>query len=154
MAGWRYAGYLMGIPESVLYRDAEEAESIYTVGYLCEPPAGQDSVDMTNALVRPIPAVADITDPVEQKQTIALAYRLSRALIGPARARQFRYPWKPPFGALAVFSARQRAQKILKDTQLVRADNFAQLLKISVYDEGGLSYKMPDNTRASESSER
>ena len=153
MAVWRYAGYLMGIPESILYRNAEEAESVYTVGFMCEPPAGQDSVDMANALIRAIPSVADISDPVESKKTIALAYRLSRALIGPARARQFRYPWKPSFGALAFFSARQRAQRILKDTQLVRSANFTQLLKISVYDEGGLSYSLPDKIRASDSIE-
>ena len=153
MAVWRYAGYLMGIPESILYRDAKEAESVYTVGFMCEPPAGQDSVDMANALIRAIPSVADISDPVESKKTIALAYRLSRALIGPARARQFRYPWKPTLGALAIFSAKQRAHRILKSTQLVRSSNFTQLLKISVYDEDGLSYKLPDSVRASRSSE-
>ena len=73
MAVWRYAGYLMGIPESILYRDAEEAESVYTVGFMCEPPAGQDSVDMANALIRAIPTVTDFSDPVESKKTIALA---------------------------------------------------------------------------------
>ena len=153
MAVWRYSGYLMGIPESILYRDAEEAESIYTIGFLCEPPPTQDSVDMANALIKSIPSVADITDPVEQKKTTALAYKLSRALIGKTRANQFQYPWSLTFGALFLFRVKQRIQRALRNTQLVRSGNFTQMLQISVYDEGGLSYRMPDSVRASQSSD-
>lgn len=153
MAVWRYSGYLMGIPESILYRDAEEAESIYTIGFLCEPPPTQDSVDMANALIKSIPSVADITDPVEQKKTTALAYKLSRALIGKTRASQFQYPWSLTFGALFLFRVKQRIQRALRNTQLVRSGNFTQMLQISVYDEGGLSYRMPDSVRASQSSD-
>ena len=153
MAVWRYAGYLMGIPESILYRNAEEAESIYTIGFLCEPPPTRDSVDMANALIRSIPSVADITDPVEQKKTTALAYKLSRALIGKTRADQFQYPWTLTFGALFLFRIKQRFQRALRNTQLVRSGNFTQMLQISVYDEGGLSYRMPDSVRASQSSD-
>ena len=153
LAVWRYSGYLMGIPESILYRNAEEAESIYTVGFMCEPPPTRDSVDMANALIRSIPSVADITDPVEQKKTTALAYKLSRALIGRARAEQFQYPWSLTFGALFLFRIKQRIQRALRNTQLVRSGNFTQMLQISVYDEGGLSYRMPDSVRASQSSE-
>ena len=91
LAVWRYAGHLMGIPESILYTDEAEAESIYTVGFLCEPPPDEDSVEMAQALIKSIPAVAGITDPVEKRKTTALAYRLSRALIGNKRASQFRY---------------------------------------------------------------
>ena len=153
MAVWRYAGYLMGIPESILYRDTEEAESIYTIGFLCEPPPAQDSVDMANALIKSIPSVADITDPEERRKTTALAYKLSRALIGKTRADQFQYPWTLTFGALFLFRIKQRIQRALRNTQLVRSGNFTQMLKISVYDEYGLSYRMPDRIRASESSE-
>ena len=153
MAVWRYAGYLMGIPESILYRNAEEAESIYTIGFLCEPAPTRDSVDMANALIRSIPSVADITDPVEQKKTTALAYKLSRALIGKTRADQFQYPWTLTFGALFLFRIKQRFQRALRNTQLVRSGNFTQMLQISVYDEGGLSYRMPDSVRASQSSD-
>ncbi|MYF70360.1 MAG: DUF2236 domain-containing protein [Proteobacteria bacterium] len=126
LAVWRYAGHLMGIPESILYTDGAEAESIYTVGFMCEPPPDEDS---------------------------ALAYRLSRALIGNTRARQFRYPWSPTVGALFLFKLKQRIQRKFKNTQLVRSGNFSQLLEISVYDEGGLSYRMPDHIHASKSSE-
>ena len=32
MAVWRYTGYLMGIPETILFRDAEEALKLYNIG--------------------------------------------------------------------------------------------------------------------------
>ena len=41
LAVWRYAGYLMGIPETILYTNGAEAEKMYKIGYLCEPPRGR-----------------------------------------------------------------------------------------------------------------
>ena len=47
---------------------------------------------------------------------------------------------------------KQRIKRMLRGGQLVRADNFAQLMTISVYDERGLSYKMLDHVKHSKSS--
>ena len=151
LAVWRYSGYLMGIPESILYTDGDDAQAIYTIGYLCEPPPDQDSADVANMLIRSIPAVANMEDPVEQRKTMALAYRLSRALIGRQRAADFQYPRSLAVGTLPLFRLKQRLQRVLKGTQLVRLGNFTQLLEISVYDEGGVSYRMPNRVRASKS---
>ena len=62
LAVWRYAGYLMGIPETILYTNGEEAEKMYKLGYLCEPPPDTDSVAVANLLVQSIPKVADVQD--------------------------------------------------------------------------------------------
>ncbi len=62
---WRYTGYLMGIPETILYTNRVEAEQVYRIGYLCEPPPDKDSITVANMLIQSIPKVADITDPVE-----------------------------------------------------------------------------------------
>lgn len=148
---WRYTGYVMGIPESILYTDAADAESIFTLGFLCEPPPTQDSVAMANTLIRSIPAVAGITDPVEQRKTTALAYRLSRALIGKTRAREFQYPWTPTIGVLLMYRIKQRLQRMLKTTPVVRSSNFTQLLQIAAYDKEGVSYRLPNHIRSSES---
>lgn len=148
---WRYAGHLMGIPDSILYQDAAEAQAIYTIGFMCEPPPDQDSADVANMLIRSIPRVANIDDPVEQRKTMALAYRLSRALIGRKRARQFKYPASMAVGTLALFPLKQQLRRRFKGTQLTRLGNFTQLLDISVYDEGGVSYRLPDQVRASKS---
>ena len=75
---WRYAGYLMGIPETILYTNGAEAEEMYKMGYLCEPVPDADSIAVANGLIQAIPSVADVTDPDEQKRLTDLAYRLSR----------------------------------------------------------------------------
>ena len=33
MAVWRYSGHLMGIPETILFRDADEALRLYDIGH-------------------------------------------------------------------------------------------------------------------------
>ena len=148
---WRYAGYLMGIPETILYASGAEAQEVYTMGYLCEPLADADSIAVANLLIKSIPAVAGIEEPGEQEKLVGLAYRLSRALIGNQLAERFQFPKSFYIGTLFLFRMQQRIQRILK-AKRVRADNFTQLLQISVYDEKGLSYKMPDHVYTSKSS--
>ena len=67
LAVWRYAGYLMGIPETILYTDGATAERTYKIGYMCEPTPDVDSITVANMLIEAIPSVTDIKDPVEQK---------------------------------------------------------------------------------------
>ena len=148
---WRYAGYLMGIPESILYSDADEAQKIHRIGFVCEPPADPDSVAVANTLIKAIPTVAGITDEAEQQKLVRLAYRLSRALIGNELADQFEFPKSVALLTLIGFQVKQRLQRLLKSSQLVRSQNFTQLLHISAYDKGGLSYRMPDHVYTSKS---
>ena len=105
-------------------------------------------------LIQSIPSVADVNDPVERKKLVRLAYRLSRALIGDRLATAFGFPKKRAWEVATLFQYRtkQRVLRRLAGTERVRAHNFTQLLQISVYDEGGLSYKMPDHAHTSESS--
>ena len=154
LAVWRYAGYLMGIPETILYTNGADAETIYKISYMCEPPPDAESIAVANMLIQAIPAVADVTDPTERDNVVALAYRLSRALIGNKLADQFGFPKTTALqGLLTLFSYRmkQRLQRFLKKKQLVRSENFTQLLQISVYDEEGLSYRMPNHVYTSRS---
>ncbi len=155
LAVWRYAGYLMGIPETILYTDGADAERKHDIAYMCEPPPSADSVDMANALIRAIAPVAGVTDPKEQEDLTDLAYRLSTALIGQELAGQFGYPKHSRLTTmltLYIFRTKQRLLRFLHSKQIVKSQNFSQLLKISVYDEGGISYRMPDRVKASESS--
>ena len=149
---WRYTGYLMGIPETILYTNEAEAINIRKIGYMCEPPPDADSVAVANMLIQSIPSVAGITDPVEKENLMNLAYRLSRALIGNKLANEFQYPKMSTTGTLLSYRMKQRVQRFLKGDQLVRSGNFVQLLQISVYDGAGLSYKMPDHVHTSKSS--
>ena len=153
LAVWRYTGYLMGIPETILYTDASDAEKIYKISYLCEPSDDDDSITVANMLIQAIPTVADITDPTKQEKLVHLAYRLSRALIGNKLADRFQFPKSSTLGTLTAFRMKQRLLRLLKSTQLVRSENFTQLLQISVYKDHGLSYKMPSHVYTSKSIE-
>ena len=153
LAVWRYAGHLMGIPDSILYSDGPSAARMYRIGKLCEPEPDADAAAVANMLIDSIPKVADIQDPAEQQRVTALARRLSRALIGNELADHYQYPRTTTFGTLFMFRMKQRLQRMLKSDQLIRSGNFSQMIQISVYDEGGLSYKMPDHVHSSESNE-
>ncbi len=148
LAVWRYAGYLMGIPETILYTTGSEAEQTYTIGHMCEPTPDADSIEVANTLIQSIPKIADITDPKEREEVIALAYRLSRALIGHELANRFDYPKYSTLGALFLYRIKQRISHMFRDSQLIRSQNFTQLMQISVYDDDGISYKMPDHVHS------
>ena len=148
---WRYAGHLMGIPETILYTNAADAEEVYKISYLCEPVADADSIGVANGLIQAIPSVADVTDPAEKQKLTDLAYRLSRALIGNELADRFEFPKTPVIGTLFAYRMKQRIQRMMKSGYSVRSGNFTQLLQISVYDDHGLSYKMPDHVKHSKS---
>ena len=148
---WRYTGYLMGIPETILYTTTEEAVKMYKIGYMCEPPADAESIGVANMLIQAIPTVADITDPEEQEKLRELAYRLSRALIGDQLADQFEFPKISTFGTLWMYRMKQRLNRLMTNQQSIRSDNFSQLLQISVYDDEGVSYKMPNHVHSSKS---
>ena len=92
MAVWRYSGYLMGIPETILFRDAEEALKLYDIGLMCEPASELESVVMAHALVNSAPIVAGISEPGERHRLAQYVYRLTRGLIGNGLADQLDFP--------------------------------------------------------------
>ena len=150
---WRYTGYLMGIPETILYTNDADAKKTYQIGYMCEPPADADSIAVANMLIQAIPTVAGVTDPVKKKNLTKLAYRLSRALIGNELADRFQFPKTSTLGVLLMYRMKQRMLRFMKSDRLIRSGNFTQLLRISVYDDHGLSYRMPNHVYTSQSIE-
>ena len=87
----------------------------------------------------------------ERERLVGLAYRLSRALIGTDLANSFEFPPDSNFATLFKYRMQQRFLRLLRTNRMVRADNFTQLLQISVFDDQGLSYKMPDHVHTSKS---
>ena len=63
MAVWRYSGHLMGIPQTILFHDAEEALKLYDVGLICEPIYQTESVVMAHSLVNSAPLIAGMAEP-------------------------------------------------------------------------------------------
>ena len=145
LAVWRYAGYLMGIPETILYANGKEAERMYKVGYLCEPPADADSIAVANLLIESIPKVANVRDEAEQEKLVGLAYRLSRALIGNKLADSFEFPPDPNFATLFKYRMKPQSSLHCCHTRQEEIDNPSLQTSRIRYRccNGGLNYKMP-----------
>ncbi len=150
---WRYVGYLMGVPETILHRTRQEAQKLFEIGLMCEPPPDDDAATVANAMIQSIPLVAGLTDPGEQDSMRDLAYRISRALVGNQVANRLHFPRSTSRGVLYMYRAKQLSTRLAKDVQQIKSENFLQLLNASQYDEAGASYRMPDHVLASKSSE-
>ena len=157
MAVWRYSGYLMGIPETILFRDADEALKLWRIALMCEPDAPLESVVMAHSLVNSAPLIAGRTDPAGRRELAGYVYRVSRGLIGNETADSLMYPPVSSFGAVWWFRMQQRYGKVLsklfpkrrQDSNFVR---FTSLLDTSLFDEEGIRYTLPDHVYAEESS--
>ena len=144
---WRYAGYLMGIPETILFTDEKHALHLYRIGSLCEPPPTDDAIVMTNALISSAPLVANIDDPTERRRLVnKVIYPVSRALVGKRLSNQLKFPRTrgTPFPLLAYrLDNRMKRMSAWKRKGGFRA--FSTLLEASAYEEAGLSYRLPDH---------
>ena len=157
LAVWRYSGFLMGIPETMLFRDEAEALRIFDVGNLCEPAPDWDCAVMANSLVNAAPLVAGITDPVERRDLANYVYSVSRALIGDALADSLKYPRRSTFGVLPWFRTQGRYNRLAgylfpKYARHNNYTNFTGLMEVSEFDMDGISYRMPDHVHDERSS--
>ena len=156
MAVWRYTGYLMGIPESVLFHDADEALELYDIGHMCEPDAPIESVVMAHALVNSAPLIAGKTEPADRQHLAQYVYRVSSGLIGKQQADALMYPSVSSFGAIWWFKIQQRYGGIIRKLLPGRNESsnytrFTALLETSTFDEDGIKYNLPDHVYAEES---
>ena len=151
---WRYTGYLMGIPETILFTDESHALHMYQIGSACEPPPTMDSIVMTNALVNSAPLVAGIDEMKERKKLVkGVIYPVSRALVGKKLADQLKFPHSGiPFPLLS-YRLDQRIQKIKARFSKKGSRSFSTLLAASAYDDAGLSYRLPDHSEDERSSD-
>lgn len=148
MAIWRYTGWLMGIPESILISSEEEALHLYEIASICEPPISDESIIMSNALLNSAPLVAGVTEP-DERRTMAekQIFPLSRALIGNEMADKLRFPKSRTRGVVFQFRMLQRIQRLMAKVQGKEAasESFSQLLNISTYDSTGIGYRLPEH---------
>ena len=157
IAVWRYSGYLMGIPETILFQDADEALKLYDIGHMCEPDSPTESVVMAHSLVNSAPLIAGVTEPDARRSLARYVYRISRGLIGKETAESLMYPQLSSFGVVGWFKLQQRYGHILsKLTPGRRQDSnfakFTSLLDTSLFDEDGIRYSLPDHVYSEESS--
>ena len=157
MQVWRYSGHLMGIPETILFRDEEEALRLFEIGTVCEPEPNIEAIAMASSLVNSAPLIIGIDEPEERQRLSRYVFTISRALIGRELADQLHYPSSTTFGVLAWFRLQERYYRILsrlfpRRIQESSFSRFTSLLDASGYDEGGITYGLPDHAHAEESS--
>lgn len=155
MQVWRYSGFLMGVPETILYRDEEEALKIFYAGRMCEPANELESIAMANALINSAPLVIGVTKPQARYALARYVYRVSRALIGNNLADELKYPADRTFGVLPLFRLQSRYHGVVerlfrsKKTE-GRFSRFTALIEASAFDIAGINYQLPAELYAEE----
>jgi hypothetical protein len=156
MAVWRYIGYLMGIPEAILFQNEQEALRVFQIGGMCEPPISVESIAMANSLMASAPYVAGVPGHNARVKLTKYAYKLSRALVGDTLANQLKYPKAHSFGVLLNFRNLGRLRQVMGKSFPKLINNpytyFTGLLEVSAYDDVGISYRLPDHIYAEKSS--
>ena len=155
MQVWRYSGHLMGIPETILFRDEADALETFRIGLACEPDAELESISLANALVNSSPLIAGVTEPAERRKLAHYVYRVSRALIGPQVADRLMFPRYPTSGVLWWFRMQNRYDDLMNRLFPSRArknNQLSAMLDVSMVDETGITYRLPDHVYAEESS--
>ena len=150
MAVWRYAGHLMGIPETILYRDEAEAWRLFRAGKMCEPVPDLESIAMANSLINSAPLVIGVKESSSRRNLAKYVFKVSRALIGNSLADQLMYPKGWTVGILALFRIEQRYRRVVCKV-FSRQDSshcfarFTALLEASYFDEAGITWQLPDH---------
>ncbi len=149
MQAWRYASWLIGTPEHLLFEgDYEKTLEFSQLATLCEPPPNEESVAVANALIEALPRIAGKSDAAECDAMVKHVSRVSRAVLGDELADQLRIPKLPTKGLLQWMKWSRRAQgmthriapKIGKKWQV---DNFVFLLEASMLED--FRYHLPDH---------
>ena len=152
MQVWRYASWLVGTPEDLLFEgDEARTRALHRVARVCEPPPNHESAIIANALVEALPVIAGMTDPEDRKAMTVRTYRIARALLGDDLADQLDFPRMRTTGLVAWMRANRRARRAAR--RLIpdlgrkrRGENFAFLLEAAML--GDLDYRMPDHLEA------
>jgi hypothetical protein len=153
---WRYSGWLLGIPEAVMFDDEASAVRAFEIGRLCEPPPDECGIIMANCLLNSVPLVLGIDDPAVRKSEAAKYYEISRALIGNELADQFRFPRPRAIPLLPILRAKYRSGRLLRrlyPTWLARRGlgSFAVLLRASDLGKYEHDYRLPSALREEDS---
>lgn len=155
MQVWRYSGYLMGIPESILFQNENDALELFSIGGICEPDPDYESVALAHSLVNSAPLIAGITESAAREKLARYIFQVSRALIGTELADHLKYPRYPTPGVLWWFRLQNRYNRIMTKLfkgRLRNENQMTALLDVSNFDETGITYRLPDHVYAEESS--
>ena len=153
---WRYASWLIGTPEALLFEgDEAKTSELYRIAAICEPPPNDEAAVIAKTLVHALPKIAGLARPVQERAMITHVFRVSRALLGRELADQLGFPRLQTQGLLTWM--RWKRQALNTAHQILpslagrwRGSSFVFLLEASKL--GDLSYRLPDRLKATEAS--
>ncbi len=155
---WHYVAWLFGVPDPLLKYVNSESSAMYMrkIALACECPAGPMAVEIAKGYIGAIPDILDIKEEEERKKLTRLVFRVGRALVGKERADALEFPKCSTFGVLALLNAHRKIKttytRLIKKEGPFRSDNFYSLLQQAVYDDCGISYRLPDAVKEGVSS--
>ena len=109
---WRYAGFLIGIPETIMPKSIDEALRLYDIGVMIESKPCMEAIQMAHSLCNSASILVDAN--VDRETAIKQSryvYRLSRSLIGNELADALNYPKLNTFGVIGQFKFLLRGQE-------------------------------------------
>ena len=144
---WHYVQWLLGVPEALRFTTEEEALRIRAISRRCEQPPGPRATEVAHGYVNTVPELLGIEKPAKQRRLLNGLFRVSRALIGNERADRLGYPRQLTLGALGMVRLQRQLQilgsRVLPGAKALAYENFAGMMQRSVYDDVGISYRMP-----------
>ncbi|MYD78361.1 MAG: DUF2236 domain-containing protein [Gammaproteobacteria bacterium] len=156
MQVWRYSGYLMGIPETILYKDEDDALDLFAVGRVCEPPVSMESIAMAWSLINSAPLLSGTIEREERIKLAELISRVSRVLIGDELADDLSLPkgnQTITMMQFKLFNLIEKTSSMFNRMNLEKRYDIAKILQLSHYGTHGISYRLPDHYYDEESSE-
>lgn len=110
---WRLSGMVMGIPESIMFRDFDSSLRVFRIGSLCEPDVADEAIVLANSIVNSVPLVLGVTEPAMRRKDSRRYYQVSRELIGDALADGLRFPAKKRIPLLPLMRLRYFLSRIV-----------------------------------------
>ena len=144
---WRYVTWLLGVPEKLLFRSESDALHLRKIAKLCELPPGPQAVAVAHGYINTVPELIGVTDLAKRKRLMSALFRTSRALMGHQLADVLEFPRQSTIGALAFVRLQRKLQILASQIFPGKShdfNNFSGMMQRSVYDEYGISYRMPD----------
>ena len=149
MQAWRYASYLIGAPEHLLFEgDYEKNLEFAHIATMCEPPPNEESAAIANALIEALPLIAGKTNFSDHDAIIKHVSRVSRAVLGDELSDQLQIPKMQTKGLLQWMKWSRRVQGVTHRIAPTigkkwQVNNFAFLLEASMLES--LRYQLPDH---------
>ena len=156
METWRYVGHLFGVPASILPQNEAEANLMFAIARAYEPEPDMESVAMVHSMLTSAPIVIGITDTASRRKMAGYIFAVSKAMIGKDLSQQLRYPANNKIGLLFWYRSRTRYQRLIakllpKLSTHSSFHRFSALMESSLFDEAGISYRLPNHVYAERS---